>query len=328
MEKQPVTIYYSKLKQKDDKEILALKQAFETWGFAYLDLTDQKDDSGSLLCNMEKAFYVAKQFFSLDKQEKVKFDIDKIGPYKLNGYKPIGRNAGVSKETRDGFEAYLLPRNGLCTPPHDATALDMPSPMLQHAESLKELLNSLHTIGLEILGCLRRPDNDEHLVNRHRPSETSTSAFAFLKYPLLSAECGELGQYAHTDVGSLTILFFSERGLQVLNPTGTEWQYLDPKEGCALLNVGDCLRFLSNGLYRSSLHRVVPFPGVAIQDRYSCAYFMRPELDVEFVDDDGNKWNSLDWHINKYHVFRASVDEQAKSSVLTGRPGVLGLWEG
>lgn len=44
------------------------------------------------------------------------------------------------------------------------------------------------------------------------------------------------------------------------------------KSECAIVNVRDTLRFLSNERFRSVMHRVSP-PGN--EDRYSTAYFLR-----------------------------------------------------
>lgn len=52
---------------------------------------------------------------------------------------------------------------------------------------------------------------------------------------------------AHTDFGSLSILFNRGiGGLQVLPPGTTEWQFIKPLDGHAVCNVGDTLcKFLS-----------------------------------------------------------------------------------
>jgi hypothetical protein len=197
-------------------------------------------------------------------------------------------------------------------------------------------MDQLHTIGMLLLKSLDKTTSSGNrskpsLISQHRLNKTSTSCLAVLRYPSLSSSTVHTGQGAHTDVGSVTILFCRERGLQVLDPKTKQWCYVEPRPGCAVINVGDSLRFLSGGTLRSSLHRVVPYPGVDIRDRFSCAYFMRPELDAEFVDDSGRRWASLDWHMSKYRVYRSSAHEQkrdeASSTILTGRPGFLGFWE-
>lgn len=135
------------------------------------------------------------------------------------------------------------------------------------------------------------------------------------------------GQIAHTDVGSMTLLFSRLGGLQVLQRTTDQWGFVVPKPDHAVVNVGDSLRFLSNKVLNSSLHRVVPHPDSERQIRYSFAYFMRPEEEVRFEDEEGKEWSGIDWHMRKFVVFRAPLDEQRKDSVLTGKKGYLGLWK-
>ena len=50
-----------------------------------------------------------------------------------------------------------------------------------------------------------------------------------------------------------------------------------PKEGHAVVNVGDGLSLLTNGLFRSCLHWVGPLPGRPSGVRYSFAYLVRAE---------------------------------------------------
>lgn len=60
-----------------------------------------------------------------------------------------------------------------------------------------------------------------------------------------------------------------------------KWQYVKPQTGCVVVNVGDALVSLTGGVMRSNLHRVVAPPGEQANfERYSLAYFSRPEDDV------------------------------------------------
>jgi isopenicillin N synthase-like dioxygenase len=68
----------------------------------------------------------------------------------------------------------------------------------------------------------------------------------------------------------------------VLVPGTTEWQYIKPLPGHAIINLGDAMSIMSAGLLRSNMHRVVPPPGAQRDHpRYSCVYFGRPEDAVE-----------------------------------------------
>lgn len=53
---------------------------------------------------------------------------------------------------------------------------------------------------------------------------------------------------------------------------------------------------------------------------------MRPEYDAKFQDASGKTWKSIEWHREKYRVFRAPILEQEQSATLTGKDGYTGLW--
>ena len=166
----------------------------------------------------------------------------------------------------------------------------------------KKFMDDLHSIGLTILDGLSTEVGN--ISNSHHTSKASTSCITLQRYPELSAKAFNAGLAAHTDVGSLTILFCADRGLQVLSPHTNEWLNVHPKPGCAVINVGDSLRFISQKRFRSALHRVVPYKDERIINRSSCAYFLRPELDAEFEDEENKRWTSLDWHTRKYKSYR------------------------
>lgn len=105
---------------------------------------------------------------------------------------------------------------------------------------------------------------------------------------------GRVRAGAHSDYGSVTLLFQDTRGgLQVEDPSGEEgWVDVGPREGCVVVNAGDLLARWSNGLVRSTKHRVVEPPlvgghggrggaadGDVVPARYSVAYFCNPDFD-------------------------------------------------
>ena len=60
----------------------------------------------------------------------------------------------------------------------------------------------------------------------------------------------------HTDYGLLTILMVSDKGLQVRYRRTDEWISVDPMPGTFVVNIGDILERMTNGLYQSTPHRV------------------------------------------------------------------------
>lgn len=159
---------------------------------------------------------------------------------------------------------------------------------------------------------------------QHRVGQLSTSALGLLKYLPEGPEADKVGHYAHTDIGTLSFVFSEVGGLQVLLPGSEDWQFVQPRDGHAIVNVGDSLTFLSSGKLRSILHRVVPQPGEH-KTKLTTGYFLRPEFNARMTDREGREWTSHEWHTNKFRLFRAPKEEQEQNSYVTGRHGYLGI---
>lgn len=54
------------------------------------------------------------------------------------------------------------------------------------------------------------------------------------------------------------------------------------------------------------------------EDRYSIAYFLRPESEKVFKDSEGRWVTASQWHDEKYDVFKQPQSEQPANSILTG----------
>jgi isopenicillin N synthase-like dioxygenase len=80
------TVSYDRLAKGDADELLALRRAFSQDGFAYLDLREHDGSPGSVLGGIDTVFAAGAEFFSTSLDEKMKYDVDAIGPYKLHGY--------------------------------------------------------------------------------------------------------------------------------------------------------------------------------------------------------------------------------------------------
>ena len=126
---------------------------------------------------------------------------------------------------------------------------------------------------LEIVALSIGADADELIPHFNPP----TTWLRLLYYPPADplADDDLFGSAPHTDFGCLTILAQDEiGGLQVQTPAGN-WVNAPRIEGTFVVNVGDMLHRWSNGLLRSTPHRVINRSG---KPRYSCPFFYDPNV--------------------------------------------------
>ncbi|KAH9226332.1 hypothetical protein K456DRAFT_1754898 [Colletotrichum gloeosporioides 23] len=212
----------------------------------------------------------------------------------------------------------------------DPSSFPGPEVIANELDPLKQAMSSFREMSILLLTriseALGLKDNLAY-QQYHRKNAVCPTALGLLKYTLAEVENDKVGQIAHSDAGSLSIVFTEVAGLQVLKPNEETWYYIAPKPGHAVVNVGDALRFISGGVLESSLHRIIPHKDEMGRHKYSIVYLLRPEMDAEFVDAEGIVWKGLDWTNKKHAVFRASAEEQAKGTYLTGRDGYVGHWD-
>ncbi|MBD1995835.1 isopenicillin N synthase family oxygenase [Leptolyngbya sp. FACHB-541] len=107
-----------------------------------------------------------------------------------------------------------------------------------------------------------------------------------LHYPPLatSPKPGQIRAGAHSDYGTLTLLFQDNvGGLEVQTTTG-EWISAPSIPDAVLINTGDLTQRWSNDVFRSTKHRVALPQGENVgRDRYSIAFFCQPDADAEIV---------------------------------------------
>ena len=103
------TILLSSLLDGDEISTTDLVEAGVQDGFFYIDL--RNSEAQCLLDILEELFQLNAALFSLPEDELIKFDLDIIGPSKIDGYKPSGRNTGVVSGKQDGFQIYLVRSN-------------------------------------------------------------------------------------------------------------------------------------------------------------------------------------------------------------------------
>jgi isopenicillin N synthase-like dioxygenase len=190
-------------------------------------------------------------------------------------------------------------------------------------------MDTSQSIGITILSALSSAlgvPETERFEKFHGSNTLTNSMLAFNRHPEHNADDRDIGHNTHTDVGSIAILFASQWGLQALDSRTEQWQFIRPLEGHVVVNVGDALRHMSRNRLQSSLHRVVPIPGIIEQEeRFSLVYFMEPDRGTIFRDQGGNEYTAEQWHDLKMASFKKS-HEAIEASLQTGQAVLPGLW--
>lgn len=88
----------------------------------------------------------------------------------------------------------------------------------------------------------------------------------------------------HGDINLITLLMgASAEGLQVLRHDG-KWIPITALPGQLVVNVGDMLERLTNGVLKSTIHRVVnPPPELMSTSRYSIPFFLHPRSEMNLA---------------------------------------------
>lgn len=94
-----------------------------------------------------------------------------------------------------------------------------------------------------------------------------------------NTDAGIYGAGAHTDYGMITLLYTDENdGLEIFDKLHSkEWIPVPPITGSFVVNLGDMLERWTNGMYTSTLHRVINKNG---NERYSIPFFFEPSFDA------------------------------------------------
>lgn len=94
-----------------------------------------------------------------------------------------------------------------------------------------------------------------HQILHEEQTEEGSQVMAVNCYPACPEPEITLGMPPHSDFGSLTILLQSSQGLQIMD-SSKDWIRVPYIEGSLIVQLGDQVEVMSNGIYKSVIHRV------------------------------------------------------------------------
>lgn len=246
-----------------------IHQACRQVGFLYL------THHGIPQSAIDQAFQQAQRFFALPLTEKMA--IAWASEQSNRGYVGLERERLDETQPGDLKEAFNLGKEPDAA---EATPTDnrWPQGQADFRPVMTDFFDHCAAAAQQIFRAfalaLQMPE--DYLAVRHVGQNFT---LRLLHYPPLAQapKPGQIRAGAHSDYGTLTLLFQDEvGGLEVLNRNG-DWMAAPAIPGAVLMNTGDMTERWSNDVFRSTKHRVgLPQGEMAGRDRYSIAFFANP----------------------------------------------------
>ena len=248
--------------------------AYSKYGFGYI------INHGIEKTLIEQLFQVSKQFHSQPLSEKMRVALD----HNHRGYIAINTSTDVNSKLADvkkpnQSESFMMMREDKSELPDVYLSGPNQWPKLENfKEVLEKYTCNMTKLGRNLmrLALLSSGVKDLSVM---QSLDTPTIWLRLLHYPPISKNSPSdlYGSAPHTDFGCLTILAQDEiGGLQVQTREG-KWIDVPKLEGSFVVNVGDMLSRYTNGLLRSTPHRVINKSG---KERFSCPFFFDPHTNA------------------------------------------------
>lgn len=215
---------------------------------------------------LQRAFASSQRFFALPEAAKDRLRYRDI--QRNHGYVAVGQEALDPLAAADRKESFTM-RDALRRSSNDAA---WPDPVFR--DDALDLFTAARDLAADLLDAMGRclGLKPGHFAQHHQ-GENQT--LRFLHYPPQHSGDAVAGAGAHTDYGSITLLWQDGNpGLEVSAADGT-WMPVTADPDTVVVNIGDLLERWSNGLFRSTLHRVRPRHPQ--RSRYAIAFFSDPD---------------------------------------------------
>ncbi|KAK3435889.1 hypothetical protein EUGRSUZ_C00322 [Eucalyptus grandis] len=250
-------------------ELFKLRSALALWGcFQAIN----HGMSGSFLSKVRE---LMGQFFALPMEEKQKYASPADD---MEGY---GNDMVLSEQQVLDWNERLL----LIISPKDQRKLDVwPRKPESFRERVQEYSVKLQAIVGVVLKAISLSLNLEENCFLDQVGEQGKMYARFNYYPRCPRLDLVYGLKPHADGSTMTIVLPDEEvlGLQFLR--GDQWISVSTIPEAVLINIGDIMEIMSNGILKSPMHRVVTN---ATSDRISVAVFCCPEEENEIGPAEG-----------------------------------------
>ncbi|ESA36629.1 2og-fe oxygenase [Leptolyngbya sp. Heron Island J] len=256
--------------------VLTLGQALETVGFFAL------ENHGIDAQLIQLAYQAAADFFTLPDAIKQTYERPEI--HQQRGFTRFGQEHAKNSEAPDLKEFWHVGRD-------EELANPWPQEVPQFQQAMSQLYLELELCATHLLrACALYLELPEPFFDAE--ARQGKSILRLLHYPPLpeSLSAKSLRAAAHEDINLITLLCEATGpGLELLQTDG-HWLAVNPLPGQIIIDTGDMLQALSNGIFRSTTHRVVNPDAQRVgplspdqERRFSLPFFVHPRADFDLT---------------------------------------------
>ncbi|KAF0715197.1 hypothetical protein AaE_011381 [Aphanomyces astaci] len=247
-----------------------LRKACMEVGFFYL--TDHRVPQELV----ESVYHEMRLFFSKPESEKREVLADE----NMRGYTPMNEETlDPAVQTQgDTKEGYYICREALPDevhlPLHGSNVFPKDNPAFRRV--MEQYFDCMCELGYHVAQLFADAAGAPGAFQAAGMFDRPMAAVRLLHYndQLSNVADGVFGAGAHTDYGLLTLLSTDGNpGLEIYH--NQEWIPISPKPNTFVVNIGDLGERWTNGLFKSTRHRVVNRNG---QERYSVPFFYEPNF--------------------------------------------------
>lgn len=238
------------------------------------------EDHGVDMRLIDKAYSIAAEFFEQSTEKKLRYENPAIRGQR--GYTSFGREHAKGQTAADLKEFWHVGRD-LATShplnkiyPENIWPLEIPEFKPVFLELFRQLEQCAFTL-LEACALYIGESRDRFTSI----AEDGNSILRIIHYPPIPEDRNpaSIRAGAHEDINLITLLCEATAGgLELLQRDGT-WRPIHALKGQIVCDTGDMIQNITNGILRSTTHRVVN-PDNSRERRFSMPFFVHPRSEV------------------------------------------------
>ena len=266
----------------DPNSVQALKDACVNVGFFYLEGHGIGEET------LDKIFVETKRLFKLPVEKKVQLsDTVMSRGYTAMQEEKLDPSVQTEGDTKEGY--YIGREIPTDDPRYDPAKLRGPNQwpstelLPNFRSTMEEYHQAISQIAFQVVQLLALALGlEKNYFDEKFDEPVATLRLLHYAQRLSDPEKGIFGCGAHSDYGVITLLLTDEHsGLQIFHEG--QWIDVPPRPDAFVVNLGDMLERWTNGLMKSTKHRVLTD---GTSERYSIPFFYDPAFEtvVECLD--------------------------------------------